>query len=86
MNPTEIYLRAIKRTFANLFSVYPETVDVTWTSGETIIVQCAGKTFTHQILTDPDDDAPEFFSEDDQDPSVIVNLTEEERQQLERAV
>jgi hypothetical protein len=86
MNPTAIYLRAIKRTFANLYSVSPETVEVTWSaSGETIIVQCAGIRFTHHILSDPDDDAPEFFSDDDQDPSVIVKLTDEERHELERA-
>ena len=41
MNPTDIYLRAIKRTFADLYGVSPDTVDVSWTSdGETIIVWC----------------------------------------------
>jgi hypothetical protein len=28
MNPTDIYLRAIKRTFADLYGVSPDTVDV----------------------------------------------------------
>ena len=56
---------------------------VTWTSAKTV-VQCAGKTFIHLILSDPDDDAPEFLSADE-DP-VIVNLTDEERHQLERAI
>ena len=85
MNPTDIYRQAIKRTFGAIYGVPPDTVDVTWTrNGETIIVQCAGLTFTHQILSDPDDDAPEFFSNEEEFP-VIVNLTEDERQQLEHA-
>jgi hypothetical protein len=85
MNPTDIYLRAIKRTFADLYGVSPDTVDVSWTSdGETVIVWCDGIRFTHHILSDADDDAPEFFSDDDQDPSVIVKLTDEERHELER--
>jgi hypothetical protein len=83
VNTTDIYRRAIKRTFADLYGVSPDTVDVTWTGeGESIIVWCAGKTFTHQILSDPDDGAPEFFSDDD-DP-VIVTLTTDELRQLER--
>jgi hypothetical protein len=87
MNPTDIYRRAIQRTFADLYGVSPDTVDVTWTTdGETIIVRCDGIKFTHHILSDPDDDAPEFFSDDDQEPSVIVKLTDDERQQLERAI
>ena len=86
MNPTNIYLRAIKRTFADLYGVSPTPVDVSWTSdGETIIVWCDGIRFTHHIISDSDDDAPEFFSDDDQDPSVIVKLTDEERHELERA-
>jgi hypothetical protein len=86
MSPTDIYLRAIKRTFADLYGVPSSTVNVTWASdGETITVSCDGLRFTHHILSDPDDDAPEFFSDDDQEPSVIVKLTDEERQELERA-
>ena len=45
---------------------------------------CAGKTFLHPILSDPDDDAPEFTCLDE-DP-VIVNLTDDERRRLELAV
>ena len=60
VNRTEIYRRAIKRTFANLYGVSPDMVDVSWTTGKTIVVQCAGKTFLHPILSDPDDDAPAF--------------------------
>ena len=86
MNPTDIYRRAIERTFADLYGVSPDAVDVTWTTdGETIIVWCDSKRFVHHILTDPDDDAPEFFSDDDQEPSVIVNLIDDERHELERA-
>jgi len=84
MNPTDIYRQAIKRTFANLYGVAPDAVDVRWTSGETIVVQCAGKTFTHLVLSDPNDDAPEFFSISE-DP-VVVMLSEDERNQLERAI
>ena len=85
MNPSDIYRQAIKRTFADIYGVPPETVDVAWTeNGETIIVRCAGLTFTHRILSDPDDDAPQFFSKDEEFP-VIVNLTEDERNQHERA-
>jgi hypothetical protein len=40
--------------------------------------------FLHLILSDPDDDAPEFTCLDE-DP-VIVNLTADERHQLELAV
>jgi hypothetical protein len=85
VNPTDIYRQAIKRTFADLYGVAPDTVDVTWTSdGEAIIVECAGKTFTHQILGQDNDNSPQFVS-DDEDP-VIVNLTDDERHQLERVI
>jgi hypothetical protein len=57
---TDIYRQAIKRTFADLYGVSPGTVDVSWTTGKTIVLHCAGKTFLHPILCDPDNDAPEF--------------------------
>jgi hypothetical protein len=86
MKPTDIYSQAIRRTFADVYGVSPDTVEVAWTpDGEIIIVHCGGLTFTHQILSDADDDAPEFFS-DEEDFPVIVNLTDEERHQLERAL
>jgi hypothetical protein len=47
-------------------------------------VQCAGKTFLHPILSDLDDDAPEF-TRLEEDP-VIIDLTADERHQLELAV
>jgi hypothetical protein len=71
VNQTDINRQAIKRTFADLYGVSPDTVDVAWTSDNTIVVQCAGKTFIHLILSDSDDDAPEFLCPDE-DP---VNLT-----------
>jgi hypothetical protein len=42
------------------------------------------QTFLHPILSDTDDDAPEFTCLDE-DP-VIVNVTDEERHQLELAI
>ena len=84
MNRTSVYRQAIKRTFADLYGVSPGTVDVSWMTGKTIVVQCAGKTFLHPILSDPDDDAPEFTCRDE-DP-VIINLAADERHQLELAV
>jgi hypothetical protein len=63
MNTTDIYRQAIKRTFSQLYSVPPSTVDVAWSNeGETIVVKCAGKTFIHLILSDSNDDAPQFLS------------------------
>jgi hypothetical protein len=43
-----------------------------------------GKTLLHPILSDPDDDAPEFTCRDE-DP-VIVNLTDDERRRRELSV
>ena len=84
MKASDIYLRAIKRTFSQLYSVPPSMVEVAWSNeGDTIVVKCAGKTFIHLILSDSNDDAPQFLSINE-DP-VVVTLTDEERQQLERA-
>ena len=43
MNRTDIYRQAIKRTFADLYSVSPGTVDVSWTTGKTIVVHAQAK-------------------------------------------
>ena len=84
MNATDIYRQAIKPTFSQLYGVPPSTIDVAWSNkGDTIIVKCAGKTFIRLILSDFNDDAPQFLSINE-DP-VVVTLTDEERQQLERA-
>jgi hypothetical protein len=58
MNQTDIYRKAIQRTFAELYSVPAESVDVVWNS-EGVTVQCAGMIFTHQT----GDDDHEFVSE-----------------------
>ena len=34
MNRIDIYRQAIKRTFADLYGVSPDTVDVSWTTGK----------------------------------------------------
>jgi hypothetical protein len=83
VNRIHIYRQAIKRTFADLYGVSPDAVQVNWTSDDTIVVNCARKTFIHLILSDLDDNAPEFHCPDE-DP-VVVSLTEDERNQLERA-
>jgi hypothetical protein len=72
VNRIDIYRQAIKRTFADLYGVSPDTV-----------VKCAGKRFIHLVFSDSDDNAPEFHCPDE-DP-VVVSLTEDERNQLERA-
>ena len=79
MNQTDINRKAIQRTFAELYSVPAETVDVVW-DREGVTVRCAGMVFTHQ--TGADDN--EFVSEGE-DP-VTVTLTEDERRHLERRV
>jgi hypothetical protein len=54
MNTTDIYRQTIKRTFSQLYSVPPSTVDVAWSNqGDTIVVICAGKTFIHLIRAIP---------------------------------
>jgi len=58
---TDIYRQAIKRTFADLYGVSPGTVEVSWTTGKTIVVQCAGKTFLHPILSEPDEKRKQFL-------------------------
>ena len=80
----DIYRQAIKRTFADLYGVAADTVEVSWASDDRILVDCAGKRFNHFILSNFDDSVLEFVCPDE-DP-VIVNLTEEERNQLDRAI
>ena len=86
MNPTDIYRRAIKRTFASLYGLsLPDEVDVSWNDeGDIITVQCDGKTFSHQILDDEDDQSLVFVS-NHEDP-VTVTFTEDEVRKLERAI
>ena len=83
MNTADIYRQAIKRTFADLYSVARHEVDVTWNKdGDNIIVRCADKTFTHETIHYDDDGALEFVSTHE-DP-VTVRLTNDERLWLER--
>ena len=83
MNTTDIYRQAIKRTFADLYSVARHEVDVSWNKdGDNITVRCADKTFTHETIHDDDDSALEFVSTHE-DP-VTVRLTNDERLRLER--
>ena len=82
MNVTDIYRRAIKRLFANLYGVRPDEVDVSW-ADDTITVRFADKTFTHDTIGDDNDTALEFVG-DDEDP-VTVSLTEDETRQVEQA-
>ena len=83
MNTTDIYRQAIKRTFADLYSVARHEVDVSWNKdGDNITVRCADKTFTHETIHDDDDGALEFVG-DDEDP-VTVRLTNDERLRLEQ--
>jgi hypothetical protein len=71
MTQTDIYRKAIQRTFAALYSVPAETVVVAWTS-EAITVHCAGRTFTRHAGSE------EFVSEDE-DP-VTVSLSYDSHQ------
>jgi hypothetical protein len=83
MNMTDIYRQAIKRTFADLYSVARHEVDVSWNKdGDNITVRCANKTFTHETIHDDNEPTLEFVG-DDEDP-VTVRLTNDERLRLER--
>jgi hypothetical protein len=80
MNTTDVYRQAIKRTFAGLYRVAPDNVDVSWSdAGDNITVRCADKTFTHETLHDDDEPTLEFVG----DSAVTVRLTTAERLQLE---
>jgi hypothetical protein len=81
MNTTDIYRRAIKRTFANLYGLSPDEVDVCW-GNDTITARCSDKTFTHEI--NDDNDTSLKFTSYTEDP-ITVRLTEYERRRLERA-
>jgi len=86
VNRTDIYRQAIKRTFADLYSVARHEVDVSWNKdGDNITVRCADKTFTHETIHDDDDgDCALEFVSTHEDP-VTVSLTNDERLRLERA-
>jgi hypothetical protein len=74
VNRTDIYRQAIKRTFADLYSVARHEVDVSWNKdGDNITVRCADKTFTHETIHDDDDGALEFVSTHEE--PITVRLT-----------
>ena len=84
MNRTDIYRQAIKRTFADLYSVARHEIDVSWNKdGDYITVRCADKTFTHETIHDDDYDGALEFVSTHEDP-VTVRLTNDERLRLEQ--
>ena len=44
MEAINVYREAIKRTFADVYQVLPETIDVSW-GDDTIAVRCSDHTF-----------------------------------------
>ena len=80
MNTSDIYRHAIKRTFASLYGVAFDKVDVSWSdAGDNITVRCADKTFTHETLHDDDEPTLKFVGDD----AVTVRLTTAELLRLE---
>jgi hypothetical protein len=69
--------KAIKRTFADVYQVLPETIDVSW--GDT--VRCSDHNFIHKI--DRDEETTLEFISDSEDP-VTITLTDDERRQIEQ--
>ena len=84
MNRTDIYRQAIKRTFADLYGDSSDTVEVAGRVARASPYSAQAKRFFIQSLSDPDDDTPQFTCVDE-DP-VIVNLTDDERSQIERPI
>ena len=84
MNAIDIYRRAIKRTFGDLYGVPTKSMSVGMMRATPSRSKCDGRIFIHEILTDEDDQSPKFVS--DHDDPVTVRLTEDEVRQLERAV
>jgi hypothetical protein len=80
MEAINIYREAIKRTFADVYSVLPETIDVSW-GDDTITVRFSDHNFTHKI--DRDDATTLEFICDSEDP-VTITLTDNERRQIQQ--
>ena len=81
MEAINVYRKAIKRTFADVYQVLPETIDVSW-GDDTIAVRCSDHNFTHKI--DRDDATTLEFISDSEDP-VTITLTDDERRRIEQA-
>jgi hypothetical protein len=80
MEAINVYREAIKRTFAEVYQVMPETIDVSW-ADDTITERCSDHTFTHKIDRD-DETTLEFIS--DSEDSVTIRLTDDERRQVQQ--
>jgi hypothetical protein len=80
MEAINVYREAIKRTFADVYQVLPETIDVS-RGDNTITVRCSDHNFTHKIARD-DQTTLEFIS-DTEDP-VTITLTDDERRHIEQ--
>ena len=72
MKAINVYREAIKRAFADVYQVLPETIDVSWGDGA-ITVRCSDHNFIHKI--DRDDETTLEFISDSEDP-VTITLTE----------
>ena len=68
MKAINIYGEAIKRTFADVYQVLPETIDVSW-GDNTITVRCSDHTFTHKIDLDETTPSQRFVVEPLFDPA-----------------
>jgi hypothetical protein len=85
MNRTDIYRQAIKRTFADLYGMSAGGVAVSWGDDrDTITVHCSGETFTHEILSNDNDNTLKFVS--DNEGPITVSLNDVECRQLQRAI
>ena len=80
MEAINVYREAIKRTFADVYQVLPETINVSW-GDDTVTVRCSDHNFTHKI--DRDDETTLEFISDSKDP-VTITLTDDERRQIEQ--
>jgi hypothetical protein len=62
----DTYRRAIQRTFADLYSVPADSVDVVW-NATCITVYCAGETFVRQT-----ESADGSFVSENEDPVIVT--------------
>jgi hypothetical protein len=80
MKAINVYREAIKRMFADVYQVLPETIDVSW-ADDAITVRCSEHNFIHKI--DRDDETTLEFISDSEEP-VTITLTHDERRQIEQ--
>jgi hypothetical protein len=72
MEAINVYREAIKRTFAEVYQVMPETIDVSW-ADDGITVRCSDHTFTHKIDRD-DETTLEFMRRTPPSPTRAHHL------------